>query len=226
MPKSFEDSEEDLKFRILVRNDNGTTKYLLEHKSAFTSIKSTIKNKRIKHLLKSEKFQDYPPKPTLSDSDDFDGSEDTEEALASEPITTKQHPKVSTEPGLKREFSFGDLTNEPFIGFTTKNQFRNLQKDIERKSETQKLKDVTIKACNEPLPSLNTQSLLLNSKTTKLKISRKVYRPSAKKEGRKKTVKYYGYDPKLFPKTNCKCCLYWQNMLKDSYILRDTPFTD
>lgn len=231
MNTNYQDQDDSLKFRICSRNVGSGTEYFLDADSALMPYQARTSNKRIKKLLNSEKVRRYESTISTVKGEHSLGiqcNEDTSGTFGGfgeEPLLPQQDQR------LERQFSFGDISYEPFTGFDIKPQLRNLQ--IQKFEKTPPVANVmkTLPTLQESLPSLNTQNLALNKSTLpSLKISPKTVVPSCSKilkissksagqlsskihkrgkskirARKRKAYKYYKVSSSHFKETDCQC---------------------
>lgn len=140
MNKRQLETGDSTKIRINCKRVNNRLEYFFEEKVTNKTLRSKISNKRVVKLLKFEKLHTLESKPKFAKiKEELIHSDDTEGT------NVVQENKIDSLPQLNRDFSFGDLNDEPFPGFDTEKQLRNLQKE---KSE----KSMNLQNCQPTLP--------------------------------------------------------------------------
>ena len=118
------DLSEDTKIRINLKDFDFEKGDFSKAIQTNTKLETLRRSKRIQKLQKhkAERLQDF------SKNLNFFGENNETFSEATEGTTSPKEGSFNSDVKLKRDFSFGDITNDPFPGFNIEKQLKNMNK--------------------------------------------------------------------------------------------------
>ena len=230
MSRSRQNSLENLKIRINWRKVGDRLEFYHGDYLPKRSHKMSLRNKRMQKLLKyeEENSQNFSTNPGFAYEEKVNNFEDTYGTSSNDEDNWRKDLKLE-----KRDFSFGDISNQPFSGFNFKQEAKDLQTipSLEKSDfgQTANFSEVQM----EPR-SLNSDSKKLNEENQLLK--HKLYKPIPVRKMVKATkdisTQVYSKFPKRIPilkyapknkeiGNHCGWCKKWINFLnKNTFVYR------